>query len=86
MPKPVEDEPVYFYEWRPATSDHKLYDATIRVLLTTGRNELHPRAHLVVLRQDESFENVNNVDNVEEEDDVTGKNYWKKRYGTWPPV
>lgn len=83
MAVPKRDEPVYFYEWDETEEKHFLYDAVLRVVISSPNNK-HPKVHLTVLGHDEVWRNVNNVENVEYQDDMTGLTYWRHRYGAWP--
>jgi hypothetical protein len=82
MANPKQDEPVYYFEWDAGEGKHILYDANIRVLLNSP-NMKRPKVHLTVLRQDETLDNINNVEEVEFQD-TTGVSYWRKRFQTWP--
>ncbi len=81
MAQPKQNEPVYFFEWNG--TGHDQFDATLRVIVAGG-NSHHPKVHLTVLRADETFDNVNNIENVEIQDDMAGISYWLTRYAEWP--
>jgi len=73
------NEPVTYYEWNGV--EHVRYDATIRIL-PGGDHPQHPKAHLSVLRYDESYDNVNNIEN-EENANITSESYYIRRFSDW---
>lgn len=84
MENPKTNEPVYFYEWDGNQSKHILYDATIRVLLPSPDMK-RPKCHLTVQRRDaaETLQNINNVEEIEFQNDMSGQDYWRKRFLSW---
>lgn len=84
MANPKLNEPVYYLEWDQNQGRHILYDATLRVILSSPDMK-RPRVHLTVQRRDanETLQNVNNVEEVEFQNDMTGISYWRKRFREW---
>jgi hypothetical protein len=81
MTRPQTNEAVYYFEWDG--EKHVQHDATARVIFNTP-NPGKPKCHLTVLRPDESSENVNNVDSIELQNDMTGISYYVRRHAVWP--